>query len=226
MDTARDEEAGLPENARTQQPRSSVPSFLFISFLLFMLTSHNGDEFLARHQYQDALRSLSYQLSNYTAWMNGTASNFSVVGLNSRLKTLVLIQLQPLRDVTLSPLLDAFYTQGGIVDPANYAYYSNLTGFVHAKTRFHNITPPALAESDTLTWRPLAEAFIADTNMTGLEDRLGSWNWTACNKLAFSVVAKNPPTTAASQIALVHVRSETFAHPITTTHSILRGRSS
>ncbi|KIK08978.1 hypothetical protein K443DRAFT_127958 [Laccaria amethystina LaAM-08-1] len=192
MDTARDEEAGLPENARTQQPRSSVPSFLFISFLLFMLTSHNGDEFLARHQYQDALRSLSYQLSNYTAWMNGTASNFSV----------------PLRDVTLSPLLDAFYTQGGIVDPANYAYYSNLTGFVHAKTRFHNITPSALAESDTLTWRPLAEAFIADTNMTGLEDRLGSWNWTACNKLAFSVVAKNPPTTAASQIALVHGKIE------------------
>lgn len=47
--------------------------------MLFMLTSHNGDEFLARHQYQDALQSLSYQLSNYTAWLNGTSSNFTLV---------------------------------------------------------------------------------------------------------------------------------------------------
>lgn len=78
-DPARDEEAGLPLAAR--QPRSSIPTILFISFMLFMLTSHNGDEFLARHQYQDALRSLTYQLSNYTSWMNGTGndSEFSVV---------------------------------------------------------------------------------------------------------------------------------------------------
>ena len=78
---ARDEEAGLPGNARAQRPRSSVPSFLFISFMLFMLTSHNGDEFLARHQYQDAVLSLTYQLSNYTSWLNGNVSNFSVVSL-------------------------------------------------------------------------------------------------------------------------------------------------
>ena len=80
---ARDEEAGLPGNARAQRPRSSVPSFLFISFMLFMLTSHNGDEFLARHQYQDAVLSLTYQLSNYTSWLNGNASNFSVVSVTT-----------------------------------------------------------------------------------------------------------------------------------------------
>ena len=44
-----------------------------------MLTNHNGDEFLARHQYQDALMSLRHQLSNYTAWLNGTESNFTLV---------------------------------------------------------------------------------------------------------------------------------------------------
>ena len=47
--------------------------------MLFLLTSHNGDEFLARHQYQNALQSLTYQLSNFTAWMNGTETNFTVV---------------------------------------------------------------------------------------------------------------------------------------------------
>ena len=82
---ARDEEAGLPGNARAQRPRSSVPSFLFISFMLFMLTSHNGDEFLARHQYQDAVLSLTYQLSNYTSWLSGNVSNFSVVSAGHHL---------------------------------------------------------------------------------------------------------------------------------------------
>ena len=76
-DPTREEETGLA-GGRPRQ-RSSIPSFLFISLMLFLLTSHNGDEFLARHQYQDALRSLEYQLSNYTAWMNGTSSNFTVV---------------------------------------------------------------------------------------------------------------------------------------------------
>ena len=54
---------------------------MLILFILFLQTSHNGDEFLARHQYQDALQSLSLQLGNYTAWLNGTASNFTMVSL-------------------------------------------------------------------------------------------------------------------------------------------------
>ena len=78
-DGTRDEETGLTGARQPTRPRSSISSFLFVSFLLFMLTSHNGDEYLARHQYQDALTSLTYQLSNYTAWMNGTSTNFSVV---------------------------------------------------------------------------------------------------------------------------------------------------
>jgi len=72
-------------DGRPQQPRSSIPSLLFITFLLFMLTSHSGEEFLARNQYQNALESLNYQLSNFTAWMNGTSSNFTLVGNLCRL---------------------------------------------------------------------------------------------------------------------------------------------
>ena len=83
---SRDEETGEAQNATNNaqplpQPRQrpSVPSFLILSFILFMLTSHNGDEFLARHQHQDALQSLQWQYSNYTAWINGTESNFTLV---------------------------------------------------------------------------------------------------------------------------------------------------
>ena len=76
-----DEETASPVNPRAGRSRTSVPSLLFISsfIILYLLTSHNGDEFLARHHYQDALQSLTFHLSNYSAWMNGTASNFSMV---------------------------------------------------------------------------------------------------------------------------------------------------
>jgi hypothetical protein len=43
------------QQTRPQRQRSTIPSFIFIAFMLFMLTSHNGDEFLARHQYQSDL---------------------------------------------------------------------------------------------------------------------------------------------------------------------------
>lgn len=76
-----DEETALPVNPQAQRSRTSVPSLLFIgSFIvLYLLTSHNGDEFLARHHYQAGLQSLTFQLLNYSAWMDGTASNFSMV---------------------------------------------------------------------------------------------------------------------------------------------------
>lgn len=75
-----DLENGTPEAPRQQ--RSSLPSFLFITFVLFMLTSGRGDELsLTRDQYLNGLQSLNYQLSNYSAWLNGTASNFTLVSL-------------------------------------------------------------------------------------------------------------------------------------------------
>lgn len=83
----RDEEAGDAQNARPgPRQRASVPSFLLLSFILFMMTSHNGDEFLARHQHQDALENLTWQHGNYTAWRNGTNSNFTLVSPNLNLR--------------------------------------------------------------------------------------------------------------------------------------------
>ena len=78
-----DETAITPNDVRMQQQqqRSSIPSFLFIVFMLFMLTNHSGDEYLARSQYQDTLQAMNDQLSNFTAWMNGESSNFTMVGV-------------------------------------------------------------------------------------------------------------------------------------------------
>jgi len=77
-----DENAVTTNDVRTQQQqqRSSISSFLFILFILFMLTNHSGDEYLARSQYQDTLQAMNDQLFNFTAWIDGESSNFTMVG--------------------------------------------------------------------------------------------------------------------------------------------------
>lgn len=78
-----DENAITPNDVRMQQQqqRSSIPSFLIIIFMLFMFTNHSGDEYIARSHYLDALQAMNDQLSNFTAWVNGESSNFTMVGL-------------------------------------------------------------------------------------------------------------------------------------------------
>ncbi|KAF7356630.1 RING-type domain-containing protein [Mycena venus] len=187
-----DPEAGI--NPPTQRARNPIPQFLFISFILFLLTNHNGDEFLARHQYQDALKTLTYQLSNYTAWMNGTAmeSNFTV----------------PEQDVTVVPLLDSFKIGGGLLDPVTSSYFSNTTGTFHGDTKFYNITPPFL-NNTAHEWSPLAEKYMADANMTLILEKIGTWNWSASDKVALSLVEKPPSfTNASNNVALIHGKIE------------------
>ncbi|KAG6900331.1 hypothetical protein C0993_012528 [Termitomyces sp. T159_Od127] len=185
--------------AREETPArqgSSIPSFLFISFMLFMLTSHDGDEILARTQYQQALTSLTYQLGNYTAWMNGTNPDFSV----------------PDRDPTFEVLLDDFDIKGSYLDPQEASYYSNVTGFVHAAAHYHNITPTALLENITAPWNSHAQLYMDGVNETAIVEALQGWNWAATDKMALSVVEKFPihvnGTTLSDTTSLVHGRIE------------------
>ncbi|KAJ7449681.1 hypothetical protein FB451DRAFT_1287670 [Mycena latifolia] len=193
MDRPRDEtEAEAGANQPVQRTRNPIPQFLFISFVLFLLTNHNGDEFLARHQYQDALRTLSYQLSNYTAWMNGTESNFTV----------------PSQDPTVPPLLQSFKINGGLLDPLYSSYFSNTTGTFHGDAKFYNVTPPSL-NNTAHEWSPLAEKYMADSNMSLILGKTGSWNWSASDKVALSLIEKQPSFSNASEnVALIHGKIE------------------
>ncbi|PCH44049.1 hypothetical protein WOLCODRAFT_133060 [Wolfiporia cocos MD-104 SS10] len=178
--------------------RSSLPSFLFITFVLFMLTNNRGEELDARYHYLRALDSLNHQISNYSAWLNGTASNFTL----------------PSEDNTTMPLVDSFMQFGSIVDPHSGSYYSNLTGFWHGKVGFHNLT------SDNATsnsWGHLAQEFVANTNMSALPELLGTWNWTAAEKLSISIGDKaisftSPGHNDSQDIAIIHGKVE-LSHP-------------
>ena len=74
----RDLENGTDTPARQQ--RSSVPSILFLSFTLFTLMDGKRDNFaITRDLYANGLQSLNWQLGNFSARLNGTESNFTLV---------------------------------------------------------------------------------------------------------------------------------------------------
>ncbi|KAK0434656.1 hypothetical protein EV421DRAFT_1839657 [Armillaria borealis] len=181
-DPLRDEEAGIQQQPR----RRSFSSVIVLMVMLFLLTSHNGDEFLARHQYQNALQSLTYQLSNFTAWMNGTETNFTV----------------PDREPSLTSLLHEFIPAHLPLDPLYSSYYSNVTGFIRGSAAFFNITPSFLSTA-SYSWKDAAESFMAKANETEVVERAGTWNWTASAKVALSVSEKKQPQTSAMSEDLV-----------------------
>jgi len=111
--------------------------------------------------------------------------------------------------VHIPPILETFKVHGEELDPFHQSYYSNITGFIHGTTQYYNISPPALAINDSISWRPLAEKLTQGANMTELNEMLGDWNWTSSSKVAFSVVEKKPLAVDDPKTALVHVRRAT-----------------
>ncbi|CAK5274040.1 unnamed protein product [Mycena citricolor] len=176
-----------PEAANGQR-RNSVPHFIFISFMLFLLTNHNGDEFLAKHQYQDALQTLEHQLGNYSAWMNGTASNFSL----------------PEQSPAIPALLSYFNLSNAALDITHSSYYSNSTGTFHGDVSFYNITPPYLNATAPDVLTPLATQYMGATNMSEVALKLGNWNFSASDKVAISLAEK----AQLSGTALIHGKLE------------------
>ncbi|KAI0666870.1 hypothetical protein C8Q78DRAFT_1057520 [Trametes maxima] len=178
MSTPNNDPVDLENGAEApRQQRSSLPSFLFITFVLFMLTSGRGDDVtLVRDQYLNGLNSLNRQLANYTAWLNGTTSNYSL----------------PIADPNMMPLVDAFLNFGPELDPERGSYYSNMTGFWHGDLQAHNLTNLNTSEA-TSSWRHLSEQFMVSTNLTAIPDLLGSWNWTRSNRVSLSVGDKLVP---------------------------------
>ena len=72
-------DAATPGPAEQQRPRTSISSFFVMTFVLFMLTSNNGEDILVKNLYVESLKSLQYQQSNFSAWRNTSESNFTMV---------------------------------------------------------------------------------------------------------------------------------------------------
>ncbi|KAK7683355.1 hypothetical protein QCA50_013617 [Cerrena zonata] len=196
-DQLRDTEANLPP----RRPRSSIPSILFITFVLFMLTNNRTEDVLTRTHYLEALDVMNLEMGNYSAWINGNeTSNFTLPSLNPN----------------EMPLVTSLLTFGSQLDPSEASYYTNLTGFWRGEVQFYNLTSNSSSEAnttDSLPWQPIAHSLLTSsnftTNVTELEERLGSWNWSASNKAAISVGdklvwSKPHMTNVSKDIAIIH----------------------
>ncbi|TDL23846.1 hypothetical protein BD410DRAFT_768564 [Rickenella mellea] len=177
-----DVEAGLPP-FQQQQPRSSISSFIFVSFVLFMLMNNGGEELLGRNQYKESLESLEYQHGNLSAWMNGTAANFTI----------------PERDTTEISIVDSIMSFGVPLNPQFASYYDNITGFIHGSAEYHNLSlydeshhNSEHTKTKLPPWVDLTQPYLTEFNISEATERMGLWNWTASNKLAFTVLEKKP----------------------------------
>ncbi|KAI0925008.1 hypothetical protein AcW1_006950 [Taiwanofungus camphoratus] len=189
----REEGPDTSTNLPSRQHRSSVPSFLFISLILFMLTNNRGDELDTRNHFLEALDALTSQVSNYSAWLNGTTSNYSL----------------PSKDPSTMPLVDVFMTFGSRIDPQQGSYYSNLTGFWKGELHFNNLTSVSVTDPPLQPWRYLADDFVAGINISALPELLGSWNWSASENLTINAGDKaflfdGGNGSVSGQIATIH----------------------
>jgi len=93
------------------------------------------------------------------------------------------------------------------------SYYLNITGFIHGDATFHNVTPLHLSNNRSKEpWSNLAENLMVGVNMTDVNEKTGTWNWSASNKVTLSVVEKKPQyangtPTVSDDMVLVHVCS-------------------
>ncbi|EIN09405.1 hypothetical protein PUNSTDRAFT_85742 [Punctularia strigosozonata HHB-11173 SS5] len=168
-----------------------------MSFLLFVITNRNSENEATRVQYVDAMKSMENQLSNFSAWINSTESNFTMAT----------------KPIGLNTLLPSLINLPGTLDPALEAYYSNITGYFHGKALIHNLTAP-----DLPPWKTAADTFMAGSNASALAENIGTWNWAASTKVGLSVTDNLPaskteiygrdPSQVSRDIAIVHGRIE------------------
>lgn len=144
----------------------------------------------------EALDSLKYQHANYTAWLNGTESNFTMVRYCHKIHCKGLMYfLKPPEDPTLSPFVHSLLPTPHRFDGQD-SYYRNISGFLNGPSKFHNLISlhdVSLATSNETTspsWYPFADQFLkhAQINATEVAERKGSYNWTGIDKITITIM--------------------------------------
>jgi len=188
-DRERDPESGAVTAEELQRrQRGSLPSFLFITFLFFMLTNRNEEDGVARSQYEDAIRAFGYQLSNYSAWLNGTASNFTLVRGSRFLhdvRTPNPSCSQPGHEVHVEQLVSKILPPPYQLDPLLGSYYSNASGLFRGEVHYYNLS--SIPYDTNVTWKPIVDRVMENANLSIIPERLGSWNWSAADKVGIKV---------------------------------------
>jgi hypothetical protein len=169
------------------------------------MTNNGGnDDPTVRNHYKDSLSSLEWQLGNYSAWLNGSATaNFTMVSSHICFASPFSCQLrlheQPTRPPGEYRIVSEAVPHRGVLDPLAQSYYSNITGFVRGNVSFRNLSSELVP--------------AAEWNETEVAQKLGSWNWSATNKVAMSLLSRPVEVDEKEKeefegVAMLHVSSQ------------------
>ncbi|KAF9644702.1 hypothetical protein BDM02DRAFT_3190363 [Thelephora ganbajun] len=183
-----------------RRQRGSLPSFLFVSFLLFMFTNRNEEDVVVRTQYEDAIHALGYQLSNYSAWLNGTTTNFTL----------------PERDVYEERLVSKILPIPHQLDASLGSYYSNTSGLFRGNVRYYNLS--SIPYDTNVTWKSVADRVMENVNLSAIPEQLGAWNWSTTDGIGIKVHDRMMTVANVSEsIAIFQGKLELFDPGVTDT---------
>ena len=71
------------------------------------------------------------------------------------------------------------------LEPSLGSYYSNATGLFHGDVRYHNLS--SIPYDTDVTWKPIADRVMDNANLSAIPERLGTWNWSAADRIGIRV---------------------------------------
>ncbi|KAG9018045.1 hypothetical protein FRB90_012548 [Tulasnella sp. 427] len=173
----------LPQN------RSPLSTILFFCLILYLTTRPNEDPF-AQSELLESLQAAKHVYGNYSAWLNGTESNYTERAPNP----------------FLEPLAGTVLPAHTPLDPQKSSYWSNMTGFWNGQARLYNLSNPADLPP---AWSPMAAELVKDLNQTEVSKKIGVWNWTEISKTSFRLSEPGNTTNPVIQPVHGHLDLET-----------------
>ncbi|KIO34253.1 hypothetical protein M407DRAFT_218360 [Tulasnella calospora MUT 4182] len=168
---------GLPQN------RSPLSTILFFCLILYLTTRPNDDPF-AQNVLLESIQAAKHVYGNYSAWLNGTQSNYTEQAPHPF--------LEPLAQTALPPLSP--------IDPQRSSYWTNMTGFWNGQAQLYNLSNSADLPT---SWAPIAAGLVKDLNQTEVIKKLGTWNWTEISKTSFRL--SEPENNTNPEVQPIHV---------------------
>lgn len=140
---------------------------------------------------ESTMTRMRYRISNYSAWLNHTESNFSQVSISSsvtiRINLMYLTRcLQTIEPTAIPPLIQTILPHYPPLDVETSSYYSNITGFLSGGVKVHNLSTPISGLRKE--WIPYIESFAQGLNHSDAAERTAPWrNWNLASKTLSNV---------------------------------------
>ena len=97
------------------------------------------------------------------------------------------------------------------LEPSLGSYYSNATGLFRGDVHYYNLS--SILYDTNVTWKPVADRVMENANLSAIPERLGTWNWSATDRVAVKVHDRMATMTNASEsVAIFQVLYLPFCH--------------